>query len=102
MTIYGLKSPNSKIQIYHSKYKTFAINTITLDDVFQHYFKKLFVEDVICEPCSSIKYETRRTTFTMIGNLIEPTSVLNILYQREISDDEEHRVKKNQIKVAIP
>ena len=40
MSIYGLKIPYSQIQIYYTKYMTLAESTITLDGVFQNYFKK--------------------------------------------------------------
>ena len=71
MLIIGFKSSNSKIQIDHPKQSKLENKNITLDDVFDKYFKKLVLEDVIFEHCSSFKYETSKTTFTMYHALKE-------------------------------
>ena len=55
MSIDGLNGSNLQSHIDHPKYTTLAKSTITLDDVFQHYFKKSFIEDGICEDCSSVQ-----------------------------------------------
>ena len=45
-SIDGLNSSNSPRKIYHSKYITLEMITITLDDIFQNYFKDSFIEDL--------------------------------------------------------
>ena len=73
MFIDRLKSSNSPRQIDHPKYTTLAMSTITLDGTFQNYFKDSFIEDVICEKCSSVRSEVIKTTFTVCLTLKAPT-----------------------------
>ena len=79
-----LKSPNPWRLIEHLEYNILAKNTITLDDIFWYYFKKSFIEDVICDHCSYVESETIITTFTVWRNLKELTSVFKILFQGSI------------------
>ena len=73
-----------------------------MDDIFQNYFKKKLIEDVICENCSLVHSETKKATFTVWRNLKEPTSVLNILLQIGTYDIERDQFIKNEYKIAIP
>ena len=77
------------------------MSTITLDYIFQNYFKDSFIEDIICENFSSVRSEARKTTFNMCQTLKEPPSVLKIIFQKETFDIVDGRAKNNICKVAI-
>ena len=55
ISLYGLNISNSPRQIDHPEYTTLEMSTITMDDTFHNYFKDSFIEDVICENCSSVE-----------------------------------------------
>ena len=48
MSLDGLNIPNSPRKIDHLNYTSLS-KKIKLDDIFQNYFKKTLIEDVICE-----------------------------------------------------
>ena len=79
----------------------FVKKTINLDDIFQNYFKKSLIEDVICENCSLVDSE-KKATLAVWRNLKEPPSVLDIQLQRGRYDIEKYWVIKDECKVAIP
>ena len=102
MSIDGLNSPNSPRQIDHQNYTSLSKKSNKLDDIFQNYLKKTFIEDVICENCSLVHSETKKSIFTFWRNLKEPPSVFKILLQRGTYDMTTFQAIKNEYKVAIP
>ena len=44
LSLDGLNISNSPSQIDHPKYTTLATDTITLDEIFQNYFKEYFLK----------------------------------------------------------
>ena len=48
------------------------MSNITLDEIFQNYFKDSFIENVTCETCSSIRSEVRKIKFTVCLSLKSP------------------------------
>ena len=79
MPLDGLNISDSPSQIYHPKYTKLETGTIALDDIFHHYLKDSFFEDIIYKNCSSISSETRKATFTVWINFKPSTLVFNIL-----------------------
>ena len=65
MSLDGSNIPNSSIQIYYPKYTTLATDTIALHDIFHNYLQDSFFEYVICETCSSVSSEMRKSAFTV-------------------------------------
>ena len=65
-------------------------------------YRNHFLEDVICEHCSSVGSESIKSTFTVSRYLKEPPSVLNILFQRGTYDMTTYVAIKNELKVTIP
>ena len=102
MSLDGLHTSNSPMQIDHPKCTIFSKDTIVLDFIFRNYFKGLLFEDVICENCSSGSSESIEFTFTMYRNLKEPPSGLKILLQRGTHDMTTGEATKNELKFAIP
>ena len=64
MYIHELNSPNSSRQIDHPNYISLSKKAIKLDDIFEKYFKKILIEDVICKNCSLVHSE-EKPTFTV-------------------------------------
>ena len=66
MYIDGLNSSNSPRQIDHPKYTTLATDTITLDDIFQNYFKDSFLTMLYVKvvPRLVLKQENQHSQFT--------------------------------------
>ena len=53
MFLEGLPTSNLPRQIDHPKYTMLTNDTIVLDVISHKYFKDSFLDDVICEKCSS-------------------------------------------------
>ena len=67
-----LNSPNSPQQIYHPKYTSLSRKKeIKLYDIFQNYFNKTLIEDVICENCPLVNLGKKKP-FAVWRNLKEP------------------------------
>ena len=101
MSLDGLNSSNSPSKIDHPKYKTLATDTITIDGIFQNYFKESLFEDVTCENCHSVSSETKKIIFTVCRNFKEPLSVLNILLQRGMYDVTNGQATTKERKISI-
>ena len=43
------------MQIDHQYRLKFTKNTVTLDNVFEVYFRRSLLEDIICDNCCSLK-----------------------------------------------
>ena len=102
MVIEGLPTSDLPRQIDHQKCTTLTKDTVVFDVILQNYFKDSFLEDVICENCSSGGSESIKSTFTVSRYLKEPPSVLNIIFQRGTHDMTSDEALKNELKVAIP
>ena len=74
MSLDGLYSSKSLRQIDHPKYTKLGTYTITLDDIFQYYFKESFFEDVICETCSLFSSEAGKKNHILRRFEITPFS----------------------------
>ena len=81
-----LPSSDSPRQIDHPKYTTLTKDTVVLDVMLQNYFKNSFLDDVICENCSSGGFESIKSTLTMSIYLKKPPSVLKMIFQRGTYD----------------
>ena len=101
MLIYGSKSNKPQIQIDHPRYSKLANNTVTLDNMFETYFKKSVLGGSIWENLYSIKSETIKNSFNMCCTLKETPYVMEIILQRNTYGFESEAKKKNQTKVAI-
>ena len=97
-----LPNSNFSSQIDNSKYTTLTKDTVFLNVMLQNYFRYSFLDDVICENCSSGGSESIKSTFTVSGYLKKPPSVLKILFQRGTYDRTTYVAIKNELKVAIP
>ena len=90
MSLEELPTSNSPRQIYHPKLTILTKDTIVLDVILHKYFKNLFLDEVICENCSSSGSESIKSTFTLSIYLKNPPSFKNegvlsklkILFQR--------------------
>ena len=98
----GLPTSNSPRQIYHPKCTTLTKDTVVLDVMLQNYFKDSFLDDVICENCSSGGSESIKSTLSVSRYIKEPPAVLNIIFQIESYDKTNLVATKNELKVAIP
>ena len=76
-------------------------DTVVLDVILQKYLKYSFLDDVICENCSSGVSESIKPTFTVSRYLKKTPSVLKILFQRGNYDRTTYVATKNELKVAI-
>ena len=65
MSLEGLPTYNSPRQIDHTKYTILTKDTIVFDVILQKYFKDSFLDDVICENCSSGGSESIKSTLTV-------------------------------------
>ena len=72
MVIEGLPTSDLPRKIDNPKCTTLTKGTVDLDMMLQNYFKDLFLDDVICENCSSGGSESIKSTFTMSRYLKEP------------------------------
>ena len=86
MSLEGLPTSNSPRQIDNPKCTILTKDTVVLDVILQKYFKDSFLEDVICENCSSGGSESIKSTFTLSRYLKKTPSVLKILFQRGTYD----------------
>ena len=102
MILEGLPTSDLPRQIDHPKCTISTKDTVVLDVMLQNYFKDSFLDDVICEDCSSGGSESIKSTFTVSIYLKEPPSVLDILFQRGTYDRTTYVATKNELKVAIP
>ena len=84
--IEGLLTSDLPRQIDHPKYTTLTKDTVVLDVMLQNYFKGYFLEDVICENCSSDGPESIKSTFTVSRYLKKLLTVLKTLLQRGTYD----------------
>ena len=73
-----------------------------MDDRFKNYSKEALIEDVICDNCSLVHSESKKSSFALWRNLKEPPSVLKILPQIGTYDMTTFQAIKNEYKVAIP
>ena len=53
MSLEGLHTSNTPMQIDHQKFTKLTKDTVVLDVILHKYFNKLFLDDGICEKCSS-------------------------------------------------
>ena len=102
MLIEVLPNSNLSRRIDHPKYTTLKNYTVVLDVMLHNYFKDSFLDNVICENCSSGGSESIKSTFTVSIYLKKIPSVLNILFQRGTYDRTTYVAKKNELEVAIP
>ena len=65
MIIEVLPSSDSPRQIDHPKCTILTKDTVVLDVMLQNYFKNSFLDDVICENCSSGGSESIKSTLTV-------------------------------------
>ena len=86
MFLDGLPTYNLRKKIDHPKCTILIKDTIVLDVILQKYVKDLFLDDVICEKCSSDDYESIKSSFTVSIYLKKPHSVLKIIFQRGTYD----------------
>ena len=80
MSLDGLPTSNLPRQIDHPKCAILKKDTVVLDVILQKYFKDSFLDDVICEHCSSGGSESIKSTFTVSRYLKKPPSVLKIIF----------------------
>ena len=85
-----LNSPNSPQQIYHPKYTSLSRKKeIKLYDIFQNYFNKTLIEDVICGKEKTIRSVEK----------FERTSLVFFLLQRGTYDIKRYHLIKMNIKL---
>ena len=97
-----LPTSNLPRQIDDPKCITLTKDTVVLDVMLHNYFKGKFLDNVICENCSSSGSESIKSTFTVSIYLKKPPSLLKILFQRWMYDMTSGEAVKNELKVAIP
>ena len=102
MVIEVLPSSDSPSQIDHPKCTILTKYTVVLYVMLQNYFKDSFLDDVLCENCSSGGSESIKSTFTVSIYLKENPSILKILFQRGTYDMTSGEAVKNELKVAMP
>ena len=98
----GLPTSDSPRKIDHPKCTILTKDTVVLDVMLQNNFKDSFLDDVICEDCSSGGSESIKSTFTVSRYLNKPPSVLKIIFQRGTYDRTTCVATKNELNVAIP
>ena len=86
MFIELLPTSNSPRQIDNPKCSILTKDTVGLDMILLKYFKDSFLDNVICEICSSSVSESIKPTFTVLRYLEKPPSVLKIILQRGTYD----------------
>ena len=86
MSLEGLPTFNSPRQIDHPKCTILTKDTVVLSFILQNYYKNSFLDDVICENCSSGGFESIKSTFTESIYLKKPPSVFKILFHRQNYD----------------
>ena len=72
MYLEGLPTYNSLSYIDHTRCTILKKDSVVLDFILQKYFKFSFLEDVICENCSSYGSESIKSTFTVSIYLNKP------------------------------
>ena len=102
MFIEGLPTSNLPRQNNHPKCTILTKDTVVLDVILQKYFKDSFLDDVICENCSSGGSESIKSTLTVSIYLKKPPSVLKIIFQRRMYDMTSGEAVKNELKISIP
>ena len=102
MILEGLPTSDSSRKIDHPKYTSLTNDTVVLDVMLHNYFKDSFLDDVICENCSSGGPESIKSSFTVSRYLKKPPSVLKILFQRGNYDRTTYVATINELKVYIP
>ena len=102
ISLEGLPTSNSHRQIDHPKCTILTKDTAVLDVILQKYFKDSFLNDIICENCSSGGSESIKSTFTVSRYLKKTPSVLKILFQRGTYDMTSGEAVKNEPTVDIP
>ena len=70
--------------------------------MLHNYFKDSFLDDIICENCSSGGSESIKSIFTVSRNFKKPPVVLKIIFQIGTYDRTTLVATKNELKVAIP
>ena len=80
MSFDGLHTSNMPSQIYYPKYTILAKENAVFDVIFQNYFQESLFKDFICENCSSGSSESTKSTFAVLKQLKEPSSIFNILF----------------------
>ena len=80
MDLEGFPTSNSPRQIDNPKCTILTKDTVVLDVVVQNYFKDSFLDNIICENCSSGGYESTKSPLPVSINLKKPPSVLKILF----------------------
>ena len=101
MLIYGSKSNKPQIQIDHPRYSKLANNTVTLDNMFETYFKKSVLGGSIWENLYSIKSETIKNSFNMCRTLKETPYVMEIILQRNTYGFESEAKKRIKLKLQF-
>ena len=102
MSLEGLPTSKLPRQIDRPKCTILTKETVVLDIILQKYFKDSFLDNVICENCSSGGSESIKSTFTVSRYLKELPSVMKIIFQRGTYDMTSGEALKNEVKVAIP
>ena len=95
MILEGLPISDLPRQNFHPKNTILTKETVVLCVMLQNYFKDTFLNDVICENCSSGGSESMKSTFTVSRYLKKPPSVLKILFQRGTYDMTSGEALKN-------
>ena len=63
MPLYGISLENKKTSIRHDKFTHLDQHFITLKNLFDKYYEKRELSDVICENCSKLIGGSSRSNF---------------------------------------
>ena len=102
MFLEGLPTSNSPRKIDNPECTILTKETVVMGVILHKYFKDSFLEDVICENCSSGGSESIKSTFNVSIYIKKPPSVLKILLQRGTYDMTSGEDVKNELKIDIP
>ena len=82
MFLEGLPTSNKSRKIDHPKYTSIKKVTVVLYQILHNSFNDSLLHDVICENCSSLGFESIKSTLTVSRHIKELPTVLKILFQR--------------------